>query len=347
MLSVLAPLLIWLPLLAFPLFSRVVNLPQPMRNELLQNLLISNLILILIFYVHGYLIYPLRERKHGLLIYAVLLLACLGIYVMANHLLMPAPRLHEHPGFPRPPAGMRPGPGMMGPGFLWGIAPFVFVILVSFTYKLYLDKVQRDKRMEERENIHLKTELEFLSSQISPHFMFNLLNTLVSMARKKSELLEPSLIQLSQLMRYMLYDNNASQISLATEVEYLKNYISLQLLRFGDDIQMNLYLSGAFERHTIAPMLLIPFVENAFKHGTAMIQDPIIDVSLTVPDSGEGLELMVVNGIAPVSASAKEDSGIGLANVRRRLELLYPDRHQLLIEHKNDTFSIKLNIRLQ
>ncbi|EDM34485.1 signaling protein without kinase domain [Pedobacter sp. BAL39] len=318
-----------------------------MRNELLRSLLVSNFILIVIFYVHSYLIYPLRERRYGTITYVLLLFVCLAVFMLVNHLLMPPPRFSGH-GLPHPPPGMRPGgPGWMGPGAFLGAAPFVFVVLVSFTYQLYLDKVKRDKRMEERENIHLKTELEFLSSQISPHFMFNLLNTLVSMARKKSELLEPSLIQLSQLMRYMLYDNNASQISLATEVEYLKNYISLQLLRFGDDIRLNLYLSGSFERYTIAPMLLIPFVENAFKHGTAMIHDPIIDVSLKISESGDMLELLVVNGIAPVTASAKGDSGIGLTNVRRRLDLLYPGKHEFVVGHKNNTFTVKLQIQLQ
>lgn len=219
--------------------------------------------------------------------------------------------------------------------------------MVSFCYRLYTDKQDRDRLIEERERIHLKTELEFLSSQISPHFMFNLLNTLVSMARKKSELLEPSLIRLSQLMRYMLYDNNAPQINLANEVEYLKNYINLQLLRFGDDIKINLYLSGDFERYTIAPMLLIPFVENAFKHGIGTLEDPIIDVLLSIPDDKDELYLVVVNGIAPQGISAQESSsGIGLANVRRRLELIYPDHHSFNITQTADTFTVKLQIDL-
>jgi sensor histidine kinase YesM len=211
-----------------------------------------------------------------------------------------------------------------------------------------MDKIIRDKHIKELENIHLKTELEFLSSQISPHFMFNVLNTLVYMSRKKPELIEPSLISLSQLMRYMLYDSDEGKITLAEEAEYLKNYINLQLLRFGDDIQVNLYLSGITDEYTIEPMLLIPFVENAFKHGIGMLPDPIIDVSITAEASKLYMEVM--NGIAPVrtwpSTSDKRDSGIGLANVRRRLELIYPENHVLKIEETEHTYIAKLQINL-
>ncbi|TCC97107.1 sensor histidine kinase [Pedobacter hiemivivus] len=348
LLNALVPLLLWLVVLSLPFFSRVVNLPPEMRNGFLKSQLVTNSLLVVVFYVHTYLIYPVREKKYGTLIYLGLLLGCLGLFIVANNLLMPEMPRFARPNFP--PPRMMPH-GRMGHGFMPGppiaLLPFAFVIMVSFCYRLYTDKQDRDRLIEERERIHLKTELEFLSSQISPHFMFNLLNTLVSMARKKSELLEPSLIRLSQLMRYMLYDNNAPQISLANEVAYLKNYINLQLLRFGDDVKINLYLSGAFERYTIAPMLLIPFVENAFKHGIGTLEDPIIDVLLSIPEDKDELHLMVVNGIAPQGISAQESSsGIGLANVRRRLELLYPNHYSFTIVQTEDTFTVKLQIDL-
>ncbi|MNJ94029.1 Sensor histidine kinase YpdA [compost metagenome] len=348
LLNALVPLLLWLVVLSLPFFSRVANLPPEMRNGFLKSQLVTNSLLVVVFYVHTYFIYPVREKKYGTLIYIGLLLGCLGLFIVANNFLMPEMPRFARPHFPQ--QGMMP-PGKPGAGFMPGppiaILPFAFVIMVSFCYRLYTDKQDRDRLIEERERIHLKTELEFLSSQISPHFMFNLLNTLVSMARKKSELLEPSLIRLSQLMRYMLYDNNAPQINLANEVEYLKNYINLQLLRFGDDIKINLYLSGDFERYTIAPMLLIPFVENAFKHGIGTLEDPIIDVLLSIPDDKDELYLVVVNGIAPQGISAQESSsGIGLANVRRRLELIYPDHHSFNITQTADTFTVKLQIDL-
>jgi two-component system LytT family sensor kinase len=348
LLNALVPLLLWLVVLSLPFFSRIVNLPPAMRNGFLKSQLLTSGLLVVIFYIHTYVIYPLREKKYGAFIYVGLLLVCLSVFMVANSFLMPRmPRFsrsdfskHEEMRHRKNREGFLPGPPL-------AILPFAVVIMVSFCYRLYTDKLDRERLIEERERIHLKTELEFLSSQISPHFMFNLLNTLVSLARKKSELLEPSLIRLSQLMRYMLYDNNAPQISLANEVEYLKNYINLQLLRFGDDVKINLYVSGSFEHYTIAPMLLIPFVENAFKHGIGELEDPIIDVLLSMPENKQTLHLMVVNGIAPKGISAPEpSSGIGLVNVRRRLELLYPGRHLLAITQTAAVFTVKLQIDL-
>nr|WP_068888308.1 histidine kinase [Pedobacter panaciterrae] len=335
LLSAMAPLLIWLLVLSLPLLSRFGGAPPEFRNDMLKNLFLSNILLIIIFYVHSFVIYPVREKKNGIYFYVLLLIVTLLLFILANHFL--------HPEMPRFPDRRMPHPKP-----LMNVLPFTFVIVVSFCYRLYMDKIIRDKHIKELENIHLKTELEFLSSQISPHFMFNVLNTLVYMSRKKPELIEPSLISLSQLMRYMLYDSEEGKIMLAEEVEYLKNYINLQLLRFGDDIQVNLYLSGITDEYSIEPMLLIPFVENAFKHGIGMLQDPIIDVSITVEENKLYMEVM--NGIAPVrtwpSTSDKRDSGIGLANVRRRLELIYPQNHILKIEETDHTYVAKLQINL-
>jgi Putative regulator of cell autolysis len=335
LISAMAPLLIWLLVLVLPFLSRFGGGPPEFRNDMLKNLFLSNILLIIIFYVHSFVIYPIREKKNGMYFYVLLLVVTLLLFMLANHFL--------HPEMPRF-ADRR----MAHPKPFMNVLPFTFVIVVSFCYRLYMDKIIRDKHIKELENIQLKTELEFLSSQISPHFMFNVLNTLVYMSRKKPELIEPSLISLSQLMRYMLYDSDEGKITLAEEAEYLKNYINLQLLRFGDDIQVNLYLSGITDEYTIEPMLLIPFVENAFKHGIGMLPDPIIDVSITV-EAGK-LYMEVMNGIAPVrtwpSTSDKRDSGIGLANVRRRLELIYPENHVLKIEETESTYVAKLQINL-
>ena len=336
-LTALAPLFNWLLVIGLPFLSRMGDPTAQLRNDWMKNMFFSDVLLIVLFYIHSYLIYPLTEKKNGIYIYSVLLLASLALFITINH--------HFHPEMPR----FR-RPDIRPPNALMGILPFTFVILVSVSYRIYMDKVNRENHIKELENIHLKTELEFLSSQISPHFMFNVLNTLVFMARKKSELIEPSLISLSQLMRYMLYENDGGRITLAAETEYLKNYINLQLLRFGDDISINLYISGDFEKYVIEPMLLIPFVENAFKHGIGTLEHPIIDVSITVDELKHELELMVMNEI-PVEgtepmASSKNSSGIGLANVRRRLELLYPEQHVLQLEKKDDTFTARLQINL-
>lgn len=346
--NALIPLFIGLPLMGLPFLLRGNDLPAEMREEMLRHELLFNALLILVFYVHYYLIYPLKDRKNGLWIYTALLLISLLVFIGLNSLIMPQrppfkDRVFADREFKQDRIGPKPG---RSPRLWISIIPFAFVITVGFCHRLYNDKVLREEQIKELENVNLKTELAFLSSQISPHFMFNVLNTLVSMARKKSELLEPSLISLSQLMRYMLYDHDGARISLSNEIEYLKSYINLQLLRFADDIQVNVYLSGAFERYTIAPMLLIPFVENAFKHGVGAINHPIIDIFVKIEEGERRLHLMVINGITAEQKSVEKDSGIGLPNVCRRLELLYPNQHKISIEKNDQTFTVKLQIDL-
>jgi LytS/YehU family sensor histidine kinase len=198
---------------------------------------------------------------------------------------------------------------------------------------------------KERLNENLKTELALLRSQVSPHFMFNVLNNMVALARKQSDLLEPSLIKLSSLMRYMLYETGEQKVSLEKETEYLQSYIDLQQQRFGKKVIVNVTVTPADKQYDIEPMLLIPFVENAFKHGTGMIEHAQIDINLQAMNNI--LHFTVKNKYAPSSSEIKDTaSGIGLANVQRRLELLYSHNHELTINKDNDTFSIALQIHL-
>src|SRR5690606_22449231 len=189
-----------------------------------------------------------------------------------------------------------------------------------------------EKEQKERQAEQLAMELKFLRSQISPHFLFNVLTNLVSLARKKSDLMEPSLIMLSDLMRYMLYDSEIRKVPLEKEVAYLKSYIALQQLRFGDDTPIETLIDVAPDQEQlhIEPMLLIPFVENAFKHGIGWIADPWISIRLVVADNR--LTFTVRNRYAINGSDSKDSSsGIGLANVGTRLKLLYPDQHILAV----------------
>jgi two-component system LytT family sensor kinase len=224
--------------------------------------------------------------------------------------------------------------------------PSVLVFLVSVFYSIVVDKIRAEKLQKENEAMQLGMELKFLRSQISPHFLFNILTNLVSLARKKSDDLETSLLMLSGLMRYMLY-NAGKKISLQQEVEYLESYIALQKLRFGRDVKIifNIVLSPEEPNYSIEPMLLIPFVENAFKHGTGYVDQPVIDVTLTVR---EGILVFHVKNKfdRETDTSKDESSGIGLSNVRSRLTLLYPGRHDLIIYADQNLFSINLTLKL-
>jgi two-component system LytT family sensor kinase len=227
----------------------------------------------------------------------------------------------------------------------FNILIYLFIFALSTAYQLIKDKVKSDKLVQEKQNEALKTELSLLRSQVSPHFMFNVLNNMVSLARKQSDLLEPSLIKLSSLMRYMLYEADEEKVSIEKEMDYLQSYIDLQQQRFGKKVQINVHMHSMDDQYRLEPMLLIPFVENAFKHGTGMIEDAQIDIDLEAEKNI--LQFTVSNKYNPLSAEIKDKtSGIGLTNVKRRLNLLYGKNHSLTISTNNNFFVVSLTINL-
>lgn len=174
--------------------------------------------------------------------------------------------------------------------------------------------------------------------------MFNVMNNMVALARKKSDLLEPSLIKLSSLLRYMLYETDEEKVSVRKEIDYLQSYIDLQKQRFADNVIINVLLDDVNDQYQIHPMLLIPFVENAFKHGTGMFT-PEIDIRLRMDD--RRLFLDVQNRYNDNGIEVRDrSSGIGLANVQRRLNLLYGNNHRLDIIKENNRFTVSLEILL-
>ncbi|MGB8194262.1 MAG: histidine kinase [Chitinophagaceae bacterium] len=226
---------------------------------------------------------------------------------------------------------------------LFNLSPFLFIMAVGAVYRLFVDKTIEERTRQAMQAENLKSELSFLRSQISPHFMFNVINNIVALARKKSDLVEPSLIKLSLIMRYFLYESNAEKVSLEKEIEYLQSYIDLQQQRFGQNVAISLSSNSVDGNYEIEPMLLIPFVENAFKHG--VIQNGAINIAL---DAKMGvLHFSVANLYSEENTEAKDEiSGIGLANVKRRLNLLYNKRHSLVIDKKNGWFTVSLELKL-
>lgn len=223
--------------------------------------------------------------------------------------------------------------------------PFLFFVLIAIVFKTVSDRIRMERVAKERESENLKTELSFLRSQISPHFIFNVLNNIVALVRLKSDDLEPTILKLSSLMQYMLYETDEDKVLLKSEVDYLHSYIDLQKLRFGNRLALNVDLDVVENWHAIEPMLLIPFVENAFKHGTGMIEDPVIDISLKASNSQ--LIFLVKNKFINEDKAKDKVSGIGLNNVQRRLELLYGKNHSLDIMKTDTWFTVALKLTLE
>lgn len=218
-----------------------------------------------------------------------------------------------------------------------------FAAALGIGYALVRHTLGEAKDRQDRQEERLKSELSFLRSQISPHFIFNILNSIVYLIRSKSAQAEPVTLQLSALMRYMLYESADAQIPLEKELGYLKNYVELQKIRFEEDVDIRLSVDGAPTAQIIEPMLMIPFVENAFKHGVGLVKDPVIDIYLTIKENA--MLFVVKNKITPDALEDKDsNSGIGLHNVRRRLELLYPASHRLEIMEENGWFLARLQI---
>jgi len=191
----------------------------------------------------------------------------------------------------------------------------LLVGLISTGYKVTSDWLGLQNEKRELESQNLQSELKFLKSQINPHFFFNTLNNLYALTLKKSDLAPEIVLRLSEMMRYMLYESNEKEVSLEKEINYVMNYIELERLRQGEKFKINFKLEGSAQGQRIAPLMFIPFLENSFKHG--------------VPEKPK-----------------LKSGGIGLENVKRRLKLLYPEKHQLNIIEQPDSFKVKLNIQL-
>jgi sensor histidine kinase YesM len=224
------------------------------------------------------------------------------------------------------------------------IIPFLFTVLISMVYTMIADKIRTDILTAKVKQENLKTELSFLRSQISPHFLFNVLNNIAALARIKSDDLEPTVMKLSSLMRYMLYETDEDKVVVKHEAEYLQDYIDLQKQRYGNELTLDVSFDLREDWHTIEPMLLIPFVENAFKHGGGLAQRPEICIRLAVDN--DKLNFTVKNKFEESKTATDKTSGIGLVNVKRRLELLYPVKHHLMIDKKDGWFIVNLQLDL-
>ncbi len=225
------------------------------------------------------------------------------------------------------------------------IFPFVLVVSVGLVLRLLQTQKEQEQTIAVQETENLKSELSFLRSQVSPHFLFNVMNNVVSLARLQPTKVEPTLIKLSSLMRYMLYESDDKKVEIRKEVEYLQAYIDLQALRFEDDVKV-VFKHHIEENKLIEPMFFIPFVENSFKHGIGIFKNPEINIFLEMKD--KKLIFSCLNKFKNNLNDHKDDaSGIGLKNVQRRLALLYPDNHSLNIEKKGDWFEVNLEINFR
>jgi sensor histidine kinase YesM len=224
-------------------------------------------------------------------------------------------------------------------GLRLSIISGAYAILIKFA----IDWFDTQKLKAELVNQTQTSELALLRSQVNPHFLFNTLNNIYSLVCKKSPDAPEAIMKLSSIMRYMLYDANTDKVLLEKEIEYLESFIELQKLRIRYDNFVELRIDGDVGNKIIAPMLLIPFVENAFKHGDKAVNSPGIRIHLVV--SPHKLVFEIINHVKKNFFGQKDKiGGIGLQNIKRRLEILYPGKYSLETTQENDLYRVNLSI---
>jgi LytS/YehU family sensor histidine kinase len=229
----------------------------------------------------------------------------------------------------------------------WSFLPNFFVVGTSTVVKITLDWLKNQREKQELETQTMQSELRFLKSQINPHFLFNTLNSLYALTLKKSDKAPDIVLKLSEMMRYMLYECNERFVSLSKEVSYIANYLELEKLRQGKNVDIEYVVDGNVGEQKIAPLMFIPFIENCFKHGVGnQLSKGRVNIRLEV--NGNEVTAVIENSKAetmPKPLHARS-GGIGLVNVRRRLELLYPGHYTLDIDDNPKTYTVTLKILL-
>ncbi|MEM6525420.1 MAG: sensor histidine kinase [Bacteroidota bacterium] len=232
------------------------------------------------------------------------------------------------PGFPIPP-----------------MIPFTLMMLIGTTLEMLLAYENRGKQIEKTLTEKVRAELSFLKSQINPHFFFNTLNSIYALAAIDSYDTQRAILLLSNLMRYLLYESDVDKVSLNKEIQFINDFIGLQKLRGSEKNckRIDFSFTGNTEEYKIEPLLLVPFVENAFKHSHSYDKQTLIEITISV-ELDETMIFKCSNSIGEHKEQMEENSGIGLENVKRRLALIYPKTHDLSIVKSLNTFDVTLII---
>jgi len=217
----------------------------------------------------------------------------------------------------------------------------------STVIKIISDWQRHQRDRKDLETQRMQSEIKFLKSQINPHFLFNTLNSLYALTLKKSDKAPEIVIKLSEMMRYMLYESNERRVPLQKEVSYIENYLALEAIRQSGEADIRFDVEGQLTDQTIAPLIFIPFLENSFKHGlNHQISDGYVHVIMKVLDNKLLLRIVNSKPANPPQPSDKASGGIGLANVQRRLNLLYPNQYKLDITDHETEHIVELSLAL-
>ncbi len=223
----------------------------------------------------------------------------------------------------------------------------LFIGSSSTIYHIVRDWLTQQQEKKELQNKTLQSELRFLKSQINPHFLFNTLNSLYALTLKKSDQAPEIVLKLSEMMRYMLYECNEKEVPLVKELNYIKNYLELEKIRHGSKCKIDFDVNGNSDNKYIAPLMFIPFIENSFKHGlNTSLDKAYVDIKIDIINDELKMEIENSKVHDVPTQYNKRSGGIGLVNIKRRLELLYPGKYLLDIDDDPNKYLVNLSIQL-
>jgi hypothetical protein len=303
---------------------------------------IGYLILVVYFYLNYYIFIPkfYFHKKHA--VFAALTLFCFFLVAFIPNLLIPEKVFMLHPQ--GQPIATNPSytiPPPLPESFFRFFSHHFFEFLIVFTLSLML-KVSSRLKLAEKEKVN--AELSYLKAQINPHFLFNTLNSIYSLAIEKSDYTPTAVVKLSGMMRYVITDASHKFVPLEKEINYISDYIDLQKLRIDSAVKLFYQVTGDTANKNIAPLVLISFIENAFKYGVNAEQNSDIKIHIDITKSY--LHLRVSNKKVSMHQVHQTKSGVGIENTKNRLELLYPANHKLVITDTADEFIILLSLYL-
>lgn len=309
---------------------------------------------LVLFAVHNFMLAPLLILKRRTILYVTLSFALVGVAMGILWFLRPAYHHHRLPRYSRHErvlyrdniADFRPDEPFpfFGPGEL--VAAFGGLLLMGMNLgvKLYFKSQEDTKLLTQIDKHNLERQLEYLKYQVNPHFFMNTLNNIHALVDIDPERAKTTIVELSKMMRYILYEGNNRLIPLPREVQFLSNYVQLMRLRYTDKVSIRMSAPSNLPDVMIPPLLLIMFVENAFKHGISYRTESFVYITVDVKD--DRLKFVCSNSKQHLTVKEKSGGGMGLVNVRRRLDLLFQDTYTLKIEDRENEYDISLDLPL-
>lgn len=287
-------------------------------------------------YLHLYVLVPFLLNRKKYISYVPLTILSLFAYSYFNYFVL----LHVHGGWM---PNMDKYIQSLNPNY--DILEGLFAFIITYSLKYTWMAITNQNKVLELQKDNLQLELNALKAQINPHFLFNTLNNIYALALSKSGKTPEMILKLSDMMRYLLYECNASKVTLKKEIQFLFDFIDLEKIRHDQQVEINFSVTGNTDDLSIEPLLLIPFIENCFKHGVnSQIGKGYVDIVLGIENNK--LALLATNTFAEKINDERKNTGIGLVNVKKRLSLLYPLKHKLTISSEKDTFTVSLEINM-